>query len=124
MDPITVIVTALIAGAAAGGSDAAAAAVRDAYAAIRNRLSQAGRDAETTAAIEANEAAPGENVAAIEAAVTRTGLGSDQEAGAAASRLLANLSSDRIEQAKSLIDLSHAQGVQVGDHNTQNNTFN
>ncbi|WP_181719595.1 hypothetical protein [Nocardia gipuzkoensis] len=122
MDPITVIVTALVAGAAAGGSDAAAAAVRDAYTAIRNRLSQAGHD--TASIIEANETAPGENVAAIEAAVRRNGLGDDRDTADAAQRLLAHLPTERIDQARSLIDLSHARGVQLGDHNIQNNKFN
>lgn len=123
MDPLTIIVTALIAGAAAGGKDAASAAVRDGYTAIRNRISQGGGDVEAIAAIEANEAAPGSNVAAIEAAVTRGRLVEDADFRALAAALVSGLSSDHLDHATSRIDLSHAKGVVVGDHNTQHNTF-
>ncbi|MFE9328372.1 hypothetical protein ACIHDR_46870 [Nocardia sp. NPDC052278] len=123
MDPLTIIVTALIAGAATGGRDAASAVVRDGYTAVRDRIFRGGADSETTAAIEANEAAPGSNVAEIEAALTRRRLVDDSELLSAAAELLARLPSDRVERAGSRIDLSHAQGVQIGDHTTQHNTF-
>ncbi|MEV4126934.1 hypothetical protein [Nocardia sp. NPDC049707] len=123
MDPITVIVTALIAGAAAGGQEAASAAVRDAYLAIRSRISRGGGDAEATVAIEANEAEPGGDVAAIEAAVTRALVVDDVELRAWAARLLAAVPSAHVDRAQSRIDLSYAKGVQVGDDNTQHNTF-
>ncbi|WP_433722326.1 hypothetical protein ACQP0C_21170 [Nocardia sp. CA-129566] len=123
MDPLTIIVTALIAGAAAGGSDAASAAVRDGYAAIRSRIGRVAGDSETQTAIEANDVAPGTNIAEVRAALARAQAGDDEQLRAAAVELLSQLPSDRVDQARIRIDVSDAQGVQIGDHNTQSNTF-
>lgn len=123
MDPITIIVGALIAGAAAGGSEAASAAVRDAYTALRNRIQRAGADSETSIAIETNERDPGSNVAEIEAVIARHRLVEDLQVRAVAEALLEQLPADRVADAKNHIDLRHAKGVQVGDRNTQQNRF-
>ncbi|RDI43544.1 hypothetical protein [Nocardia mexicana] len=124
MDPFTVIATALVAGAAAGGQDAASAAVRDAYTAVRNRIRHgAAAPEEVTAAIEANESAPGADVSKIEAALTHAGLVDDGQLRAAAEELLSLLPGERVDQARARVDLRHAQGVVLGDHNTQHNTF-
>ncbi|MGX1811828.1 hypothetical protein ACWIGI_39425 [Nocardia sp. NPDC055321] len=122
MDPITIIVTALIAGAAAGGQDAASAVVRDLYTALRNRINRGG-DPEAVAAIEANEKAPGSNVDEIAALLDRRNNTPDSEAEAAAKALLAQLPSSHVEQARAQIDLRRAQGVQIGDNNVQHNNF-
>ncbi|MFE7745964.1 hypothetical protein [Nocardia sp. NPDC057455] len=125
MDPFTVIVTALIAGAAAGGQDAASATVRDVYQAIRRRISRGGDDAEARAALEANEATPGSNVAALEAAVVRAGGAGDSELQALAAHLLNALPDSATDHAQRHIDLRQARvAVQSGDNNTQTNTFN
>jgi predicted negative regulator of RcsB-dependent stress response len=125
VDPFTVITTALIAGAAAGGQDAASATVRDVYQAIRRRISRSGDDSQARAALEANEATPGGNVAALEAAVISAVGGGDSELQALAAQLLKALPIAEIDRARHVIDLRHAQvAVQSGDNNTQNNTFN
>ncbi|WP_024799482.1 hypothetical protein [Nocardia sp. BMG51109] len=123
MDPLTVITTALIVGAAAGGQDAATAAVRDAYTALRDRLTGGGDDSGAVEVIEANEAAPGGNVAELEDALRHHRSVGDSELRSAAETLLSELPSDRVEAARARIDLRHAQGVQIGDHGTQHNTF-
>ncbi|WP_280243436.1 RIP homotypic interaction motif-containing protein [Nocardia abscessus] len=122
MDPLTIIVSALIAGAAAGGKDAASAAVRDAYTALRDRLTGGDADSGTITVIEANEAVPGGNIGELEARLGERAIG-DRELQAAAEALLLRLPSDRVDHARSRIDLSHAQGVQIGDHNTQHNAY-
>lgn len=122
MDPLTVIITALIAGAAAGGTEAASMAVRDAYTALRDRLS-GGADSGTITVIEANEAAPGSNIGELEETLSRHRSMEDRELQAAAQTLLSRLPSDRVDHARSRIDLRHARGVQIGDHSTQHNTF-
>ncbi|MFI1460305.1 hypothetical protein [Nocardia carnea] len=119
---MTEIVTALIAGAAAGGQEAASAAVRDAYLAIRNRISRSG-DAESAVAIEANEAEPGGDIPAIEAAVVRADVVDDADLRAAVVRLLAAVPSTHADLARTHIDATHAKGVQFGNGNIQNNTF-
>jgi hypothetical protein len=121
MDPLTVITTALIAGAAAGGTEAASMAVRDAYTALRDRLS-GDADSGTITVLEANEAAPGSNIGELETTLGERAA-RDQQLQAAAETLLARLPTERVEHARSKIDLRHARGVQVGDHNTQHNTF-
>ncbi|MGY1942803.1 hypothetical protein [Nocardia asiatica] len=123
MDPFTVIVTALIAGAAAGGQEAASETVRDAYRAIRRRVGRSGADAQARAALEANETSPGSDVAALEAAVIRAGGVDDSQLRALAAQLLEALPTADTERARHHIDLRHAKGVQLGDNNTQNNTF-
>ncbi|WP_280304273.1 hypothetical protein [Nocardia abscessus] len=122
MDPLTIIVSALIAGAAAGGKDAASAAVRDAYTALRVRLTGGDADSGTITVIEANEAVPGGNIGELEARLGERAIG-DRELQAAAEALLLRLPSDRVDHARSRIDLSHAQGVQIGDHDTQHNAY-
>ncbi|MGY2112907.1 hypothetical protein ACW9HR_03210 [Nocardia gipuzkoensis] len=123
VDPFTVIVTALIAGAAAGGQDAASETVRDAYRAIRRRISRGDADAQARAALEANETSPGSDVAALEAAVVRAGGVDDSQLQALAAQLLRALPTAETDRARHHIDLRHAKGVQLGDNNTQNNTF-
>ncbi|WP_024805287.1 hypothetical protein [Nocardia sp. BMG51109] len=123
MDLLTTITTALVAGAAAGGQDAAAAAVRDAYTALRDRLTGGGDDSATAVVIEANEAAPGGNIGELEDALRLRGSADGNELRSAAETLLSRLPSDRVNHARTSIDLRHAQGVQIGDHGTQHNSF-
>ncbi|MFI9531645.1 hypothetical protein ACIG56_00235 [Nocardia fusca] len=114
---MTVITTALIAGAAAGGTEAASMAVRDAYTALRDRL-RGGADARTITVIEANEASPGSNIGELETALGERAV-RDRELQEAAETMLTRLPSDRVDHARNRIVLSHAQGVQIGDHSTQ-----
>ncbi|WP_216918253.1 hypothetical protein [Nocardia noduli] len=118
MDPFTIIVAALIAGAAAGGQDAASAVVRDAYAALRRRIIGDGRDGAVLAGIEANESAAGGERAAVEAAVLRAEVVEDAEVRVLAQRVLEVAPSKQVFN-----DLRHAQGVQAGDGGTMNVTF-
>ncbi|MGK8489002.1 hypothetical protein [Nocardia asiatica] len=103
MDPFTVIVTALIAGAAAGGQDAASETVRDAYRAIRRRISRSGTDTQARAALEANETSPGSDVAALEAAVIRAGGVEDSQLRALAAQLLDALPTAETERARQVL---------------------
>ncbi|MEU1523982.1 hypothetical protein ABZ413_17455 [Nocardia rhamnosiphila] len=118
MDPFTIIVTALVAGAAAGGQDAASAAVRDAYMALRRRISGDGVEGELTEALEANESSPGGDRAALEAAVRRNGVDTDSQAQLLAQRLLQAVPTKHVFN-----DLRHAQGVHAGDGGTVNVTI-
>ncbi|WP_024804168.1 hypothetical protein [Nocardia sp. BMG51109] len=123
MDPFTTIITALIAGAAAGGKDAASTTVRDAYSALHDRLTGGGDDSGAVAVIEANEAAPGGNVGELEDTLRLHRWIGDDELRSVAETIVSQLPSDRVEDARSRIDLRHAQGIQIGDHGTQHNIF-
>lgn len=112
MDPLTLIVTALIAGAAAGGQDAASSAVRDAYGALRRRISGDGANPDITAAIQESESIDGGDRAALEAAVRRAEADGDSEVRVLAQRVLDSVPKQVFN------DLRYAQGVHIGDGGT------
>lgn len=124
MDPVTLIVTALAAGAGLGLKDAASSAVTDAYnglkALVRRKL--AGRPkgelvlAEHEQAPQVWEKPLAEELAAAEA-------DSDQDLVAAAQVLMTLVDEAGSAAGKYQVVVHGSQGVQVGDHNTQTNTF-
>jgi RIP homotypic interaction motif len=125
MDPITLIVTALAAGAVSGITDSASSAVKDAYvkltALVRKRL--AGRpDAELVLA--RHEQAPQTWQAPLAAELGDAGADRDTGLVAAAQALLSLVDAAGASAGKYAVDVRGAQGVQVGDHNRQDNAFN
>lgn len=124
MDPISVIVTALAAGAGAGVKDTVSQTVQDAYGGLRElvRRRVSGRPGADTVPLQPETAPQGwqESLSAELAAVD---AGSDQEIVAAAQRVLALVDQAGTQAGKYRVDAQGAQGVQVGDHNTQSNTF-
>ncbi|GIG92716.1 hypothetical protein [Plantactinospora endophytica] len=129
MDPIAIVVTALVAGAAAGVSGAASSAVQDAYTGlcevVRNRLGSGrgghGRPAEIVDAYRSDPVGQHDRMVA---ALTTAGADQDRALAEAALRVLALTfpgSADTV--ARYAVDLRDARGVYVGDHGTQHNTF-
>lgn len=98
MDPVSLVVGALAVGTAAGVSDTAKAAVGDLYARVKARL--AGKDPSTDPAVLAEELAA---------------VGVDAETVVLAERVMALVDGS--------ITIVGAQGVQIGDHNSQTNNF-
>jgi hypothetical protein len=124
MDPIALIVSALAAGAGLGISDTASSAVKDAYAGlkalVRKRL--AGRpDAEMVLARHEN--APETWQAPLVAELAEAAAGQDADLVAAAQALMSLLDGEGARAGKYSVDVRGAQGVQVGDHNRQDNVF-
>jgi hypothetical protein len=124
VDPISMIVGALAAGAATGLTDNATSAVKDAYAGLRELVRRrfAARPAAEMALIE-HEKAPEVWQAPLTAALETTGAGGDEQIIEAARRVLTLVEDSGIPASKYLVDLRGSQGVQVGDHNEQVNTF-
>lgn len=124
MDPVSLIVAALAAGALAGARNTATEAVKEAYEAlkglVRHRLS--GR-ASGEVALAQHEAKPEQWAGALEAELMEADASSDVLAVQAAQRLMALLDTAGSQAGKYLIDVRGAQGLQVGDGNTQTNTF-
>jgi hypothetical protein len=125
MDPITLIVTALASGAGAGLTDTASSAVKDAYgslkALVKKRL--AGRpDAELVLA--KYEKAPQTWQAPLAAELDHTGAAGDRDLVAAAQTVMSLLDAAGTRAGKYTVNVRGAQGVQIGDHNTQDNIFN
>jgi hypothetical protein len=124
VDPVTLLVTALVAGAASGVGDTAATAVGDAYTKLKSLVAArfAGDQAREVALAE-HERAPEIWRAPLAQAVTDSGAATDPAVIEAARRLLALLDAAGAGAGKYSVDLRGAQGVQVGDRNTQTNTF-
>jgi hypothetical protein len=97
MSAVEVIAAALAAGAGAGLRDTASAAVRDAYAGLKDLLKRriGDLDDQTVQALEADETEPGVWQARIGDALTASGAASDKQVLAAAGRLLALADPDK-----------------------------
>lgn len=124
MDPITLIASALAAGAGLGVSDTASSAVKDAYAGlkalVRKRL--AGRP-DAGMVLTRHEDAPETWQAPLMAELAAAAAGQDADLVAAARALIDLLDSERARAGRYTVDARGAQGVQVGDHTRQDNVF-
>ncbi|MEV6303294.1 RIP homotypic interaction motif-containing protein [Actinoplanes sp. NPDC051861] len=117
MTNLEVILKALATGAG-GGSRAVAEAYAVLRETLRDRLS--GRES-ARQALEAVETSPGVWQPALGEEVSTAGADRDEEVVAAAQRVL-DLSSAPAPP-KYRVDVRNSKGVQIGDHNTQHNTF-
>ena len=144
MDPISLIVAALLAGAAAATDGLAGEVVKDSYAALKGLLkkrfrratesAEAGteRDASTSmrmavdpeAVLEAHESDPETWDRPVREALRSTGADQDDEILAAARALLDAAGAGASQTGKYQVDARGAQGVQVGHQGTMTNTFN
>jgi hypothetical protein len=126
MDPITLIVTALAAGAAAGVQGTAASAVRDAYAGLKTLVKRrfAGRsDAELILA--RHERAPQTWEAPLAAELREVGADRDADLVATAKALMDLLDRAGSRSETYNVDMRGSQGAQVGGHgNVQGNFYN
>ena len=123
MDPITLIVTALAAGAAQGLTDTASAAVKDAYARLKARVKKRlGGGPDTELVLAKHERAPETWQAPLMAELAESGAEGDRDLIAAAQALL-DLVGKTAPPGKYTVEARGAQGVQVGDHNRQDNVF-
>lgn len=124
VEPISLIVGALVAGTATGLTDTATDAVKDAYADLRDPVRRrfAGRRVAETVLAE-HEKAPQVWQAPLSAELAAVGADTDAQIIAAAQRVMALVDEAGSAAGKYLVDLRGAQGIQVGDHNTQTNTF-
>jgi hypothetical protein len=124
MDPVTLIVTALAAGAASALQDSTSAAVKDAYARVKTLVIKrlAGRSAGELVVAQ-HEAAPGVWEAPLVAELSAAGADGDAELAAAAQALMSLIDGAGSQGGKYAVTIGNSQGVQIGDHNTQTNTF-
>jgi hypothetical protein len=129
MDPVTIVVTALVAGAAAGASNTASTAVQDAYkslcGAVRRKLTgDRGERGPETEALDAYLQDPVGQHNRLVDALTAAGAGQDLDLIEAAGRVFTLTHPDSKQTvSKYTVDLREAKGVMVGDGGTQTNTF-
>ncbi|MDQ1305687.1 MAG: hypothetical protein QG671_1519 [Actinomycetota bacterium] len=124
MDPVTLLVTALAAGAAAGVGETATMAVKDAYATLKERVAaRFSGDTSREVVLAGHERQPEVWCSPLARALIESGAVEDQGAVEAAQRLLELLDEAGARQGRYVVDVRGAQGVQVGDHNSQINRF-
>lgn len=124
MDSVTLIVTALAAGAALGLKDTASTAVKDAYKSLKAFAAKrlAGRhDGELVLARHEEDPESWERPLAAE--LTAAGAADDTDLVAAAQALMSLTDETGSRAGKYVVQLRCSQGVQLGDHNTQHNIF-
>ncbi len=128
MDPITLIVAALAAGAASGAletvKDGAKAGVKVAYERLRglaNRRVGGRPDAEL--ALERHAASPQKWEGVLTAELAEAGAADDADLVAAAKALLELVDGAGARAGKYNVTIKDSKGVQVGDGNIQVNRF-
>lgn len=120
MEPVTLVLTALAAGAGTGLTDAASSAVKDAYVTLKEALAERLRDRPAAeVALAEHDSNPDVWQAPLGQYLNEVGV--DQQLTQLAERLL-QLSSNAAPRQVN-IDADTIQGQQVGDYNTQANTF-
>jgi hypothetical protein len=125
MDPITLIVTALVAGAALGAQDTVSAMVKDAYAGLKALVKKRlGGEPGAELMLAKHEQAPETWQAPLMAELGKAGADGDGDLIAAAQTLLDLISEAEGRTGKYTVDVRGALGVQIGDHNRQDNVFN
>lgn len=122
MASVELIVTALAAGAGIGVQDVASKTVGDAYSGLKALLARRLADRPgAAAALAADETDPQVWQVRIGEALDRSGAAADAEVLACAHHLLTLAAASA--PGKFPVDARRSNGVQVGDHNTQTNTF-
>lgn len=122
MDAVSLVEVALATGTAAGVKDTASAAVKDAYDGLKAMVKSvfAGQGKAEMILAE-HEADPETWKAPMVAQLVETGVSDDLVAAAQA--LMSLIDAEGTQSGKYKVDVRGSQGVQVGDGNTQNNTF-
>jgi hypothetical protein len=123
VDPAALVVQALVTGASAGLGDTATTAVSDGYSALKHALARrlSGRHA-ALAHLQAIESGGTASTEALVRELVVAGIVDDRLL-ADARHLLALADPEGSRTGTYDIDLREARGVQVGDGNTQHNTF-
>jgi hypothetical protein len=124
MEPVTLIVKALGAGAALGARETASSAATDAYAALKAAVSKKldcrpGSEVMLTR----HEEHPETWQAPLMEELQKAGADRDLGLTAAAQALLAVVDGAGTRAGKYIIDGRESQGMQIGDYNTQHITF-
>jgi hypothetical protein len=124
MDPVTLIVTALAAGAASALQNGTSAAVKDAYVRLKALATRrfAGR-AKAELVLAEHQAAPQTWEKPLAEELSAVGAESDADLVAAAQALMNLVDKAGSRAGKYMLTVRDSQGVQVGDHGTQTNIF-
>ena len=124
MDPVTLIVTALGAGAGSALQDGASEAVKDAYARLKALVKKRFAGVPKAELVLAeHESAPLTWGKPLAAELSAAGADGDVDLVAVAQTLMSLVDEAGSRSGKYVVTVRDSQGVQVGDRNTQTNIF-
>lgn len=117
MEPVSIIMAALAAGAVAGATDVASQAIKDAYAGLKALIGKrlAGKPAAETALTEYEQDAETWEKP-LQKSLVEAGADKDQEIVDAAQQVLQLVQPQQVAQGKYNVQIAQAQGVVIGDH--------
>ncbi len=124
MDPTTLIISALAAGATAGLTDTASQVVKDAYAGLKALIQKrfAGKP-EAEMALAQHEKKPEVWEAPLKDALTEVGADQDEAIIQKAQELLKLVQPQQVGMGKYNVQIGEAQGVVIGDQARVDMTF-
>jgi hypothetical protein len=126
VDPISLIITALGAGAIAAAKDTAGVAVKDAYQGLKALIKKKFEsEPKAQMVLEEHETDPETYEAPLKKKLAEAGIDKDEEIIKLAQELLKQEKPEESAAGKfNTVFQGEVKGVQVGDRNTQTNTFN
>ncbi len=116
MDPVSIIVTALVAGAAAAAKDTASQAIKDSYAGLKALIQKRFSDKQKAEMIlTEHQNKPEVWEAPLKDALTETGAPQDDAIIRQAQQLLKLVNPQQASQGKYNVQIGEAKGVVIGD---------
>ena len=116
MDPVSIIVTALAAGAAAAAKDTASQAIKDSYAGLKSLIQKRfANKPEAEMALTQHQNKPEVWAAPLKDALTETGAAENDDIIRQAQHLLKLINPRQASQGKYNIQIGEAKGVVIGD---------
>ena len=117
MDPITLIVAALTAGATAALQETAGTAIKDAYQGLVALIKEKfGKDPKAAAALEGHAEDPETWQKPLEKAIRQTGAAGDEQIQLAAQKLLELLQAQKLSPKYNVEITGNVHGFVQGDH--------
>jgi hypothetical protein len=125
VDPVTLIVGALAAGALKGAGESATTAVKDTYQALKTAVASRFTERQVSITVLAeHEEDPDTYEKPLAKQIQGTGASDDPRIVELAQALMRLMDQeDGALSGKYTVDIRGAKGVQIGDHSTQHNTF-
>jgi hypothetical protein len=124
VDPVTLIIGALAAGALKGAGESATTAVKDAYTALRTAVPSRFTERQVSTSVLAEHEEDSDTYEKpLAKKIEQTGAAEDPRILELAQALMRLTDQDGARTGKYTVDVRQAQGVQIGDHSTQHNAF-
>jgi len=125
MDPISLIVAAVVAGASTAARETAGTAVKDAYSGLKQLIRRRfGGDRDAEADLEKAEENPDSDQSQLKDRLQAAGVDRDEELVAAAQALLEQVDPEGARAGKYNVKITGGKAIVVGDRNTVPMMFN